>query len=134
MYTSSFDDETFTIKQAQVLDRSGLIQLQMRVTAEKEAAESQIRTAKSQAWATGQFSDPVWFRQVEASVLRKKQQLRWISARLADLRKERQEKAAVSAPQSGAFYRQFFRLCEEELEERDFRELCEAARQRASSL
>lgn len=133
MHISSFDDETFRVQWAQALDRSGLLQLQLKVTSEKEEAEHQVRLAKSQAWTTGHFSNPTWFRNTEGTVLRKKQQLRWISTRLAELRKQRQDKAQAENRtfRPGSFYEHFFRLCEEELEERDFHELCEVARQRA---
>lgn len=121
---TTFDDDSFSVLSAAKLSCEELLDLQIKITGERDVAEMDLTQARTKLYTEGVRADPLWFRTTEATVRRKKRQLQWINNRIAEIRKvERQQ----SGPGVLAFYENFYQIARERLDERTFRELEVAA-------
>lgn len=129
MQMSSFDDDEFSVHRARLLQKGKILELKVQIQARIDEL-----IAKMEA---GESSDPTWYDQTDILIARKRRQIQWINARLAEFKDRNRNRASIKAMKEAVlkmartdlFHRCFLEVCKQELDIKDFNELCAMAQE-----
>lgn len=133
MQLSSFDDEEFSVHAARLLTRGELLELIVKLSV---AADQLVNRLAKETY------DPERHDILDETVERKRRQIRWIHAKLAQIKdhnrqleaRKRSREAILKMDRTALFHRCFVELCRKELSTGDFKRFCQIAEQEMERL
>jgi hypothetical protein len=115
MQMPAFDDDEFSVHRARLLQRGKILELQVQIQARIDELVSKMEA--------GESSDPAWYDQADILITRKRRQIQWINARLAEFKDRNRNRSSIKAMKEAVlkmartdlFHRCFFEACKQEL-------------------